>query len=67
MTKIGNKMRVSFQYVDPITEKKVSHNFSDVAPNATVEEIRLVKDAIDAVSAQESDTVAITENYQVFV
>lgn len=67
MTKIGNKMRVSFQYVDPFTEKKVSHNFSDVAPNATVEEIRLVKDAIDAVSAQPSDTVAVTENYEIFV
>lgn len=49
MTKIGNKMRVSFQYKDAETKKTVGHTFNDVNPNATVEAIRSVKEAIDAV------------------
>ena len=65
MTKIGNKMRVSFQYKDAETKKTVGHTFNDVNPNATVEAIRSVKEAIDAVSAEATQTIQVTENYQI--
>ena len=65
MTKIGNKMRVSFQYKDAETKKTVGHTLGDVNPNATVEAIRSVKEAIDAVSAEATQTIQVTENYQI--
>ncbi|MBG9981873.1 hypothetical protein HZY86_01945 [Aerococcaceae bacterium DSM 111020] len=67
MNKIDNTMRVRFQYTDPFTEKTITHNFNDIATNASAEDLRLVKDAVDAVSAQTTDTVIVTENYQVIL
>lgn len=67
MNKIDNTMRVRFQYTDPFTEKTIAHNFNGIATHASAEDLRLVKDAVDAVSAQTTDTVIVTENYQVIL
>ncbi len=67
MNKIDNTMRVRFQYMDPFTEKIITQSFNDIATTATADDLRLVKDAVDAVSKQATDTVLVTESYQVIL